>query len=326
MRTGFFKIAVMSASACLLVAVSGCAILDGMVGTKTSDGDFKAQLGEYKGLKHAVGCAEFENQGGWGASWDLGRNLSIMLESALYDTGRFVMVEREKLGKVITEQDLVTSGRTAKAKKVAQTGLIRPARYIATGAITGADEGTSGGTGGISVGGVRLGGGGSSAQVTIIAKLIDTTTSTIVAKKRIVGKAGRVSLNVGVTFKGVSTDMGGFSKTPLSQAAQDCINQAAVFLAKEIEKVKFDGCVVKVSSGGVIINRGSEFGLEKGQVLSMVEEGEQLIDPQDGTVMGQEKGKTLGTLKVVRVEEKMSYCDVVSGEKNPKPGTLVVNE
>jgi len=326
MYRSFHRIAAVSAATGLFLAVSGCALLDGMVGTKTSDGDFKSQLGEYKGLKHAVGCADFENQGGWGGSWNLGHNLSIMLESALYDTGRFVMVEREKLGKVLTEQDLVTSGRTAKAAKVAQTGLIRPARYLATGAVTGAEEGTSGSTGGISLYGVSLGGGKSSAQVTIIAKLVDTTTSQIVAKKRIVGKAGRVSMNVGLSIRNVSTDMGGFSKTPLSEAAQDCINQAAVFLAKEIEKVKFDGCVVKVSNGRVIINRGSEFGIENGQTLSMVEEGEQLIDPQDGTIMGQEKGKTLGTLKVVSVDQKMSYCEVVSGEKNPKAGTLVVKE
>ena len=39
-----------------------------------------------------------------------------MLESALFDSGRFVIVEREKLGDVMAEQDLAASGRAAKSK------------------------------------------------------------------------------------------------------------------------------------------------------------------------------------------------------------------
>ncbi|MDD4871259.1 MAG: CsgG/HfaB family protein [Kiritimatiellae bacterium] len=326
MPVKYLKAVISSVGFVLVMAASGCALLDQMVGTKTSDGDAKMELGEFKGLKHAVGCKDFQNQAGWSGRWDLGHNLSIMLESALYDTGRFVVVEREKLGDVLLEQDLVASGRTAKAKKVAQTGLVRPARYIATGAVTTAEEGTSGGLGGISFRNISLGGGKSSAQITIIAKLVDTTTSEVVAKKSIVGKAGRVNMNVGLSVKGISTELGGFKKTPMGEAAQDCINQAAIFLAKEMEKIKFDGCVVKVSGNTVIINRGSEFGVEVGQTMSMVEEGELLTDPNSGAILGREKGKVLGSLKVSRVDEKMSYCDIVSGEKSPKPGTLVIKE
>ena len=150
-----------------LVMCNGCALLD--TSTKTSDGDLKTQLGEYNGLKHAIGCKDFDNQAGWSGRWAVGNNLSIMLESALFDTGRFVMVEREKLRHVLAEQDLAASGRTAKAKKVAKTGLIRPARYIATGAVTEAEEGVSGGGAGINLWGVRVGGSRSKAKVTIIA-------------------------------------------------------------------------------------------------------------------------------------------------------------
>lgn len=306
-----------------LVVVSGCAVMDSLTKTQTSDGDAKMGLGEYKGVKHAIGCKDFENQAGWHGEWELGNNMSIMLESALFDTGRFVVVEREKLKDVIAEQDLVASGRTAKAKKVAQTGLIRPARYLATGAITVATEGVSGAGGGISIKGVSLGGGKSSAQVTIIAKLIDTTTGEIVQKKSIVGKAGRVAASVGLSVGGVGANLGGFKKTPMGEAAQDCINQAAKFFAQAMEKIPFDGCVVKVSGGQVIINRGSEFGIEVGKEMIMREEGELMTDPNTGEVLGNEEGKILGKLKIAKVAEKVSYCDVTEGEKNPKPGTLV---
>jgi curli biogenesis system outer membrane secretion channel CsgG len=308
---------------CGLLAANGCAMMDQLTKTVTSDGDAKMGLGEYKGVKHAIGCKDFQNQAGWHGEWEIGNNLSIMLESALFDTGRFVIVEREKLSDVMAEQDLAASGRTAKAKKVAQTGLIRPARYIGTGAVTVVDEGTSGGAGGISIKGISLGGGKSSATITIIAKLIDTTTSEVIQKKTIVGKAGRVSLDVGVSVHGVGANLGGFKKTPLGEAAQDCINQAAVFFAKAMEKIPFDACVVKVSGNQVIINRGSEFGLEVGKEMVMREEGELMTDPNTGEILGNEEGKLIGKLKIAKIAEKVSYCDITEGEKSPKPGTLV---
>ena len=307
------------------VAVSsGCALLN--TGTTTADGDADMNLGEYTGLKHAIGCIDFKNQSGWSGSWKIGNNLSIMLESALMDTGRFVLVEREKLNAVIAEQDLVTSGRTAKAKKVAKTGLIRPAKYLATGAVTTVTDSASGSGGGISFKGISLGGGGSKAAITIIAKLVDTTTGEIVQKKRIVGRAGSKALSVGVNVAGVSTKMGGFKKTPLGDAAQDCMNRAAVFFAKAMEEMPFEGSVVTVSNGRVVINRGSQYGIKTGALMLMHEEGELLTDPDTGAVLGKVDGKKIGELKVVLVKEKMSFCEVLSGNKGPKPGTVVLEK
>ncbi len=296
----------------------------GRAKTATEQGNADLGLGEYKGLKHAIGCTEFANESGWSGEWKIGDNLAVMLESALFDTGRFVIVERGQLAGVLAEQDLNAGGRTAGARKVAQTGLVRPARYLATGAVSEVEESQSGGAGGISFRGIRLGGGRSEAQVTVIVKLIDTTTGEIVAKERIVGKAGNTSLKVGLDAAGVSTDLGGFKKTPLGQAAQDGINQAAAYIAKQMEAFPFDGSVVKVASDGrVIVNRGAEFGVEEGQGLVMGEEGELLTDPDTGAVLGREEGRTIGRLKVVKVAEKMAYCEVSSGEKNPPAGTRV---
>jgi len=306
------------------VSMQNASALWGKAGTATESSNAKMNLGEYKGLKQAIGCKQFDNQAGWSGSYDLGQNLSIMLESALYDTGRFVIVEREKLTDVIAEQDLAASGRTAKSTKVAQTGFIRSARYIGTGAVTTVEENQSGGGGGISFGGVRLGGGKSEAQVTVIVKLIDTTTGEIVAKESITGKAGNTSLNVGLSVAGVNTDLGGFKKTPLGQAAQDCINKAAEFIAKKMESFPFEGAVIKVSGNGqVLINRGSEFGMEVGQELVMATQGELLTDPDTGEVLGNEEGSVIGKIKVAKVTEKVSYADVIDGEKNPAAGTVV---
>ncbi len=292
--------------------------------TKTESGNAKMELPEYKGVKHAIGVMQFTNESGWRGEWKLGGNLTMMLESALYDSGRFVVVERENLGNVIVEQDLAASGRTAPAKKVAQTGKIRSARYLAKGAVMELEDGTSGGDAGVGIGGVRVGGGKKSAHISLIVTLVDTTTGAVIAKERIVGKASSTALKLGVSLGGVDTDLGGFKKTPLGQAAQECVDQAVVFIAQKMNEIPKEGSVIKATSKGVIINRGSTFGVEAGQMLIMQEEGEELLDPDTGEILGVEDGKVIGKMKVTTVNEKFSYCDVVEGEKEPKPSTAVI--
>ncbi|MCX7819267.1 MAG: CsgG/HfaB family protein [Kiritimatiellae bacterium] len=310
----------------LLMLGLGAATARAQIGVppaRTRDGTSKPALGEYKGVKHAIGCKDFRNESGWRGHWEIGYNLTIMLESALRDTGRFVLVEREQLGDVLLEQDLAASGRAA-ASQVARKGLIRPARYIATGAITEVSEGQSGLGGGISVGGIRLGGTRAEAQLAVIVKLVDTTTGEIVAQQRVVGKAGRTGLNVGLSVGRVSTDLGGFVKTPLGQAAQDCINQAAAFIAKKMEEFPVEGSVIKTADDGrVIINRGAEYGVQVGHELVMVRPGEVLIDPDSGAVLERAAGKTIGRLKVVEVTDKVAYCEVLEGERKPETGVTV---
>lgn len=317
---------VLSAAVVCLVFQSGCAVLEGLTKTSTTDGDFKHDLGEYHGLKHAVGCIDFKNEAGWQGRWKIGNNLSVLLESALFDTGRFVIVEREKLGAIMKEQDLVTSGRSVKTKRIARTGLIRPARYIATGAVTEVSEGVSGGGGGVSFAGIRLGGSSSKAQVTIIVKLIDSTTSEMKFKKTIKGRAGRVGVKVGMHRKGVGANMGGFAKTSLGEAAQDCINQAAVFLAKQCEKaLPFDGSVVQVKKGRVMINRGSDHGLTVGKVLVLRDaSGEPVTDPETGGIIDDPMlHEEIGKVKVTIVRPRISFCSVTEGGAKPARGTTV---
>ncbi len=292
--------------------------------TATEDGDADLGLPEYKGLKHAIGVKDFKNEAGWKGKWELGQNLSAMLESSLYDTGRFVLVEREKLRNVIEEQDLAASGRTAGAKKVAQTGMLRPAKYLASGAITEVDSAQSGGDGAVRIKGFKVGLKKKQARVTIIAKLIDTTTGEIVNKKRIVGKPSGTALDIGYSGADFGVDLGGFKKTPLGQAAQDAITQAALFFAQTMEEFPFEGSVIKTADNGkVIINRGSAYGLEVGQVLVMKTEGEVLLDPDTGEILDEEEGEVIGKLSVAKVKEKVAYCDVEEGEAEPEKGTIV---
>ncbi|MBP7274955.1 MAG: hypothetical protein KBA51_01990 [Kiritimatiellae bacterium] len=309
----------------LLISAMPAHALWGQAKTKTESANAPS-MGEYKGVKHAIGVKGFSTEGSWTTQWKIGDNLTAMMESALFDTGRFVVVQREQLRDVLLEQDLIASGRAAQAKGVAQTGKIRPARYLAGGAITEVSENQSGGDAGINVRGFRIGGSRSEAQVTVVVTLTDTTTGEIVAKERVVGRAGKTGLKVGYSGA-IGGELGGFQKTPLGQAAQDVINQAVEFIAKKMEEFPATGNIVKTQSPGkVIVNRGSEYGVEEGQTLVMITEGETLVDPGTGEILGREEGQTIGKIKVTKVAEKMSYADVLEGEPSPAAGTIVQPE
>jgi curli biogenesis system outer membrane secretion channel CsgG len=284
-------------------------------------------LPPYTGVKHAVGVSSFRNEAGWEGRWELGRNLAMMLESALADTGRFVIVDRRELDAVIGEQDLQASGRAAESSEVAQTGLLRSARYLADGSVTRVDYNTAGDSGGIGFGGIRVGRKSNEAEIELVVRLVDTTSGEVVASQRISGKAGGQRLNLSFRRSGVSGGMSDFSATPIGEAAQDCIVQATLFIAQEMEDYEITANVVMAPSPDrIVINRGENYGVAPGQEFLLREAGEILTDPETGEILGVFEGEINGRIEVVRVTEKLAYCKLTEGQKPERGDTVVFAE
>lgn len=295
--------------------------------TEMLDGNARNVLPPYRGLKKEIGVENFDNAAGINGLFPLGLNLAALLKSALIDTGRFVVLDRQNLNSVMREQDLQASGRAAKAGEVAQTGKIRSARYMAGGAISEVtyDRSGGGGTFGIPtpIGAFAVGGNKNTAQITCIVTLTDTTTTEIVAKERIVGRASEGNVSGGYSGY-VSLAGTGYEKTPIGQAAQEIINQATRFIALKMEQIPFSGSVIGASEDGrILINRGSNYNMAPGMVLQMTSAGKELIDPETGALLGREDGKPLGDLQIEEVKEKFSYCVRTTQGDVPEPGTLV---
>ncbi len=326
----FAGLTVLALSASSLCAAPAVAFLGNILQKETKTTDESAQaaatISEYTGVKHALGVIDFENEAGWSSQWSLGESLAMMLESALYETNRFVIVERESLGDVLMEQDLQTSGRSASAGSVAQSGLVRSAKYLATGSVTRVEHNTAGSDGGISIRGIRVGAGSNKAQIEVVVKLIDTTTSQVVASKRISGEAGGRRLSLGVSRRGFGGNLSGFAETPVGEAAQDCISQAAQFIASEMEDYAVTANVVMAQSPEqIVINRGDTYGIQVGQIFSVREEGEVLTDPATGEILDVFEGATTATIEVTRVSERVAYCKLVDGTLPSRGDSLVFN-
>jgi len=188
--------------------------------------------------------------------------------------------------------------------------------------ITDVEGAESGQSGGLSIGGFRIGGSGGQAQITTIVKIIDSTTGEIVAKERVIGKAGRKGLNVGYAASNWGADMGGFTKTPIGEATYDNVVQATRFLAEQFEDFSLEGAVVTVSGDRIIINRGANFNIAEGQVFVIREKGELLTDPTTGEVLERIEGPVISEIRVTKVSDKISYAELTDGTM-PKKGDVV---
>jgi len=290
--------------------------------TKTESGNADDQFTDYNGVKHTVAVTAFDNSAGWYGRWQLGGNLSAMLESALYDSGRFTLVERGNIEEVMREQDLADSGRVAKSKSSAKMNKLKGAKYLITGDITEVEYNESGNAGGVRIKGFKVGLGGGKAHIAAIVKVIDSSTGEIIAKERVEGKAGKRSLKVGYSGASLGGELASFNKTPLGEAAQDVVLQAVKYLSSQFESVAVTGTVIKGSKEDTIINRGSIHGVQVGQKCVIETEGEDLIDPDTGEVLDTAEGEIICTIEITKVKEKLSYGKVVQGEV-PAKGQIV---
>ncbi len=306
----------------LLSVTSAFALFDRK--TTTEDGNAELDLPPYDGIKHAIGVLPVENTSIWRGSIDLVENMTIMLENVLLQSDRFVVVDRSNLNATIGEQDLQNSGRAAQANNVASTGQIRSAKYLAQCQITGVEANESGQSGGVGLGKFRVGLSGGKAQIEMIVKIFDSTTSEVVASQRVVGKAGKRGFSLGFNEPGFNTSIGGFSKTPLGEAAYDTVAQAVVYMAGEFEDYSMDASVVTVTGDGrIVINRGSQYNVGVGQRFQVQELGEVLIDPGTGEVLDRLEGAVTGTIEVTRVTDKVAYCKLVDGVAPQRGDTAI---
>ncbi|MCK4926732.1 CsgG/HfaB family protein [Candidatus Aerophobetes bacterium] len=264
-------------------------------------------------LKKRIAVAGFENkvQPWWGWHWDIGEGMSDMLVSALVNTGRFTVLEREALQDILEEQNLAEEGRVS-AQTAAQAGKLLGAQILIRGAITEFSHQKSGTGGQIKIKGFSIGGTKEVAHVAVDVRMYDTTSGEILTSKPVEGGAETRALKVGVVYKDLAFGAGGFEKTPLGKATREVINEAVELIISEMKAIPWEGAVVTVRDGQVYINAGSNDNVEQGDRFLVFEKGEELVDPMTGLSLGAEETE-LGIIKVVSIKEKYSIAETVLG-------------
>ncbi|NCO19142.1 MAG: hypothetical protein GW900_03680, partial [Gammaproteobacteria bacterium] len=111
----------------------------------------------YNGPRARIAVARFENKTADSQNWyspSIGDGMADMLTTALVNSGRYIVLERDSLDSVLGEQDLGASGRIRQGTAAA-IGEIEGAELLVVAAVT--EFGDSGGT--------QAGGGGFGRRV-----------------------------------------------------------------------------------------------------------------------------------------------------------------
>jgi curli biogenesis system outer membrane secretion channel CsgG len=193
----------------------------------------QAQAEHYNGPKARIAVLAFDNKTGKGHQ--IGDGMADMLATALFDTGRYIVLERRELGGVLAEQDLARSGRVRPDASI-PTGQVEGAELLVTGAITEFEPNYQGGSLGVVLPNAPLGVGatGKQAHIGIDMRVIDARTSRIVAATSITGRSTDLAGALGTVIGGGSTltgiGLGAYRNTPVEKAVRVCIIKAVQFI------------------------------------------------------------------------------------------------
>src|SRR6056297_2328035 len=224
-----------------------------------------AQAENYNGPKARIAVARFENKtadaagyAGW-YSPSIGDGMADMLTTALVNSGRYIVLERQALDDVLGEQDLGASGRV-REETAAAIGEIEGAELLVVAAVTEFD-GNSGGTSG-RIGGGNLGrvvgaiaGGSRSAHMAIDLRVVDARTSRILAATSVEGEAKDFDIGGALSGYTGSVGLGGslssWENTPREKALRQVIGAAVdyVISVTPSEMMRYDAMGNTVSGG-----------------------------------------------------------------------------
>jgi len=210
--------------------------------------------------KPRIAVIAFDNRTGWWAS-ELGNVAADMIVTRLVNSGRFSVIERERLSAILAEQGFQLTGQV-NPTDVLEIGRMAGVDYLVTGSVTRFSIDRKGG----SVLGRSVSYTEAESEMNIRA--FSTTTGEIIVateqsgKKRLASVSGVISMS--------AMDLG---------AAQDALGPAADKVMKELLKQSDKFVVTEASAppaampeivgssadGSIYIDQGENFGLQVGQ-------------------------------------------------------------
>ncbi len=217
----------------------------------------------YNGPKARIAVARFDNKTADAQNWyspAIGDGMADMLTTALVNSGRYIVLERGSLDMVLGEQDLGASGRV-RGDTAAAIGEIEGAELLVVAAVTEFLD-NAGGTQG-AIGGGRLGqvlgaiaGGSRSAHMAIDLRVVDATSSRILAATSVEGEARDFNLAGALGGATGTAGLGGalstWKNTPREKALRSVIDSAVdyVISVTPAEMMRYDSLGNSIDQSG----------------------------------------------------------------------------
>lgn len=203
---------------CLLGALTLAACSTASVTTREDAGPTirEAQAVSALGERKRIAVKPFVYKG-TGNRPALGKGLSEMLTDALFNSNRFIVLERERIDEVMAEQDLGDSGRF-RQETVAPKGELEGAEFLIRGSITQFEPDCRGAS--------LLLIGAKQACLAINLRIIDVKTGRVVNATTVEGTSGSGGVGLIFTTSPLPIGLGAWAKTPVEKAFRNTIEAA----------------------------------------------------------------------------------------------------
>jgi len=277
----------------------------------------------------------------FGSNQDIGKGISDMLVDKLLKDGKYRLVERSALDKILAEQNFSNSDR-ADANTAAKIGKVLGVDAIIVGSITQFgrdDQHTNVGGGGYGLGKFGIGGVGehkSKAVVAITARVVNVSTGEILSSVQGMGESSRSGTSLlggGGGWSGGgggSLDMGSsnFANTILGEATHKAVDDVGTKLDDEATKIPeriltISGLVADATGNTLILNVGKKAGVKVGDKLTISRQVRVVKDPATGKVIKSVEDK-VGDATVTEVDDDSSTASF-AGAGPAKVGDVVKN-
>ncbi|HPT87761.1 MAG TPA: CsgG/HfaB family protein [Bacillota bacterium] len=252
----------------------------------------------------------------WGKNWDVGKGVADELITELLKIGRFRLIEREKIDKILSEQDFGQQGRVDQ-RTAAKIGKILGAQYLIMGKVTEFSTNSTGGA--VSVRNYALGIKTHTARVELDARLVDTTTSEIITAANGVGERKQSNLAMAIKWNIIAFGSNEFKQTNLGLALRDAVISVAQQLSEQAYRTGqapvstrvIEGLVADVYGDKVYITVGSGDGVKPGMIFEVQHIVRTVTHPTTGEVIDYIT-EPVATVKVTEVKEQSATCTIVS--------------
>lgn len=204
-----------SVAAMVLLLLGACTSTATVVSSSGGPTIQQVQREPVNGPKYRIAISAFDYKAAKYAN--VGDGMADMLSNALFNTNRFIVLEREHLNEVTAEQDLAHTNRFKKST-AAPIGQLEGAQLLIRGSITAFEPNCKGGS--IIIASAKQ------ACVTVNLRIVDAATGRVVNATTVDGTSA--NNGVGIVFSGdaLPIGLGAFSKTPMEVALRNCIETA----------------------------------------------------------------------------------------------------
>ncbi len=267
-------------------------------------------------VKKRVAVLVFEDRAdpsgsGYAGAIRPGEGVADMLTTALVNSNRYQVLERQELDAVMQEQNLGRDGVVA-PETAAQIGRILGVELAVMGAITefGFKKGEVGGTKGT----LGLGLQNQAAVVAIDVRLVDTSSGAVLAAEGVRRTQNKVGLRV-ETEEYSFANSSEFDQSIVGKATREAIEDIVKIIDAQSSKIRWTARVVTNAAGNIVINAGERGGVQIGDRFAVYRPGEVLIDPDTGINLGSLESE-LGIIEVTDNtvgDGRASSCRVVTG-------------